>query len=72
MWSVKSGATKDGIAMTGALLIADGVLITGMAGAEYGSRGYVEGYDPKDGTRLWRRYTNGTWSAKTGLIPRSR
>jgi alcohol dehydrogenase (cytochrome c) len=57
IWSVKSGDAKDGIAMTGAPLIADGVLITGMAGAEYGSRGYVEGYDPKDGTRLWRRYT---------------
>jgi len=57
LWSVKSGDAKDGIAMTSAPLIADGVLITGMAGAEYGSRGYVEGYDPKDGTRLWRRYT---------------
>jgi alcohol dehydrogenase (cytochrome c) len=32
IWSVKSGATKDGIAMTGGPLIADGVLITGMAG----------------------------------------
>ena len=57
IWSVKSRATKDGIAMTGAPLVANGVLITGMAGAEYGSRGYVEGYEPKDGTRLWRRYT---------------
>jgi alcohol dehydrogenase (cytochrome c) len=43
--------------MTGAPLIANGVLITGMAGAEYGSRGYVEGYDPNDGKRLWRFYT---------------
>ena len=57
IWSVKSGDAKDGIAMTSAPLIADGVLITGMAGAEYGSRGYVEAYDPNDGKRLWRRYT---------------
>jgi outer membrane protein assembly factor BamB len=57
VWSVKSGDAKDGIAMTGAPLIANGVLITGMAGAEYGSRGYIEGYDPNDGKRLWRRYT---------------
>jgi alcohol dehydrogenase (cytochrome c) len=57
VWSSKSGEAKEGIAMTGAPLIANGVLITGMAGAEYGSRGYVEGYDPNDGKRLWRFYT---------------
>ena len=57
IWNTKSGDAKDGIAMTGAPLIANGVLITGMAGAEYGSRGYIEGYDPKTGKRLWRRYT---------------
>jgi alcohol dehydrogenase (cytochrome c) len=57
IWNVKSGDAKDGIAMTGAPLIADGVLMVGMAGAEYGSRGYIEGYDPNDGKRLWRRYT---------------
>src|ERR1700688_3913745 len=56
IWSVKSGEAKDGIAMTGAPLIANGVLITGMAGAESGSRGYIEGYDPNDGKRLWRHY----------------
>jgi alcohol dehydrogenase (cytochrome c) len=57
IWNVKSGDAKEGIAMTGAPIIANGVLITGMAGAEYGSRGYIEGYDPNDGKRLWRRYT---------------
>ena len=57
MWNVKSGEAKDGIAMTGAPLVANGVLITGMAGAEYGSRGYIEGYDPATGNRLWRHYT---------------
>ncbi len=56
VWSVKSGESKDGIAMTGAPLLANGVLIVGMAGAEYGSRGYIEGYDPSDGKRLWRHY----------------
>jgi alcohol dehydrogenase (cytochrome c) len=57
LWSAKSGETKDGISMTGAPLLANGVLITGVAGAEYGIRGYVEGYDPETGTRLWRHYT---------------
>jgi len=57
LWATKSGDAKDGIAMTNAPLIANGVLITGMAGAEYGSRGYIEGYDPDTGKRLWRLYT---------------
>jgi alcohol dehydrogenase (cytochrome c) len=57
VWNTKSGDAKDGIAMTGAPIIANGVLITGMAGAEYGSRGYIEGYDPDTGKQLWRRYT---------------
>ena len=57
VWSVKSADPKDGIAMTGAPLIANGVLVNGMAGAEFGSRGYLEGHDPATGTSLWRHYT---------------
>ena len=57
VWSVKSGDAKDGVAMTGAPLVADGVVINGVAGAEYGVRGYIEGYDPETGKRLWRHYT---------------
>jgi alcohol dehydrogenase (cytochrome c) len=57
VWSVKSADPKDGFAMTGAPLIANGVLINGMAGAEFGSRGYLEGHDPATGTSLWRHYT---------------
>ena len=44
VWNVKSADTKDGFAMTGAPLIANGVLINGMAGAEFGSRGYLEAH----------------------------
>jgi alcohol dehydrogenase (cytochrome c) len=57
VWNVKSAETKDGFAMTGAPLIANGVLINGMAGAEFGSRGYLEGHDPATGKQLWRHYT---------------
>ena len=57
VWNVKSAETKDGFAMTGAPLIANGVLINGMAGAEFGSRGYLEGHDPATGRLLWRHYT---------------
>ena len=34
LWATRSGESKDGIAMTNAPLIANGVLITGMAGAD--------------------------------------
>ncbi len=57
VWNVKSAEIKDGFAMTGAPLIANGVLINGMAGAEFGSRGYLESHDPATGKQLWRHYT---------------
>ena len=57
VWSVKSADTKDGYAMTGAPLIANGVVVNGMAGAEFGSRGFLEGHDPATGKTLWRWYT---------------
>ena len=38
-------------------LVADGVVITGISGAEYGIRGFIDGWDPDDGKHLWRTYT---------------
>jgi alcohol dehydrogenase (cytochrome c) len=43
--------------MTGAPLIVNGVVITGVAGAEFSHRGFLEGYDAKTGKHLWRLYT---------------
>jgi alcohol dehydrogenase (cytochrome c) len=43
--------------MTGAPLIVDGIVITGVAGAEFSHRGLLEGYDAKTGKHLWRTYT---------------
>ena len=43
--------------MTVAPLIANGVLITGISGAEFGIRGFIDGWDPETGKHLWRRYT---------------
>ncbi len=57
VWVVRAGDTNEGIAMTGAPLIANGVVIVGVAGSEFSIRGYIDGYDPATGTRLWRRYT---------------
>ena len=56
-WNVQSIEFDDGYSMTVTPLIADGVLIVGVSGGEYGIRGYIEGYDPETGDRLWRTYT---------------
>jgi alcohol dehydrogenase (cytochrome c) len=57
VWRTKSGDPKLGYAMTGAPLIVNGVVIVGVAGAEYGHRGYLAGYDSATGKELWRIWT---------------
>jgi alcohol dehydrogenase (cytochrome c) len=60
IWSVRSPEPvtyANGYAMTGAPLIVDGIVIMGVAGAEFSHRGLLEGYDAKTGKHLWRLYT---------------
>ena len=57
VWRTKSADPKDGYSMTVAPLVASGVVIAGVAGAEFGHRGYLEGLDPQTGKQLWRTYT---------------
>jgi alcohol dehydrogenase (cytochrome c) len=57
LWKTKVAEWKDGYSITGAPTVANGVLMTGMTGGEYGVRGFVAGYDPETGKQLWRRYT---------------
>jgi len=57
IWKTKVGEWTDGISLTLAPLIANGVLIIGNSGAEFGVRGFIDGYDPDTGKQLWRRYT---------------
>ena len=57
VWKEKVAEWKEGFSITGAPLVANGVLISGMSGAEFGVRGFLDGYDPDTGKRLWRLYT---------------
>jgi alcohol dehydrogenase (cytochrome c) len=60
IWSARSPEPvtyANGYAMTGAPLIVDGIVIMGVAGAEFSHRGLLEGYDAKTGKHLWRLYT---------------
>ena len=80
LWKQKAAEYKDGYSMTHAPLIADGVLITGISGGEYGSRGFLDGWDLKTGEKKWHRWTTAapgepggdTWKGeayKTGGAP---
>ncbi len=57
VWKEKFAEWKEGVSSIVAPLIANGVLITGMSGAEFGVRGFLDGWDPETGKKLWRRYT---------------
>ena len=73
IWKSKAAEWKEGYSMTVAPLIANGVLVTGISGAEFGIRGFIDGWDPETGKQLWRRYIvpargekgNETWPQDT-------
>jgi alcohol dehydrogenase (cytochrome c) len=57
VWSVQSERWQDGYTITSAPLYLDGLVITGFAGAEFGTRGRVKAYDATDGSHRWTFYS---------------
>jgi len=57
VWKQKVAEWRDGYSMTVAPLVANGVLINGISGAEFGIRGFIDGWNTETGEHLWRRYT---------------
>jgi alcohol dehydrogenase (cytochrome c) len=57
LWNQKFADTKEGYYATSAPIVANGVLISGMAGGESTTRGFLIGWDPDTGKKLWTRYT---------------
>src|SRR5882672_85206 len=57
IWTQKFADWKEGYYASSAPIVANGVLISGMAGGESTTRGFLDGWDPDTGTKLWRRYT---------------
>jgi alcohol dehydrogenase (cytochrome c) len=57
LWNQKFAEARDGYYATGGPIVANGVLISGMAGGESTTRGFLDGWDPDTGKKLWRRYT---------------
>lgn len=73
LWEVQVADTIAGYSITSAPLAVRDKVITGVAGGEYGIRGFVDAYDAATGKRLWRFYTapgpgefgNDTWQGDT-------
>ncbi len=57
VWNQKFAEANDGYYSTSAPIVANGVLISGVAGGESTTRGFLDGWDPDTGKKLWRRYT---------------
>jgi len=70
VWRTQAADPKQGYAMTHAPLAIKDKVIAGVAGGEYGIRGFVAAFDANTGKEVWRFYTipgpgepgNETWS----------
>jgi alcohol dehydrogenase (cytochrome c) len=57
LWNQRFADLHDGYYSTGGPMVANGVLISGVGGGESTTRGFLDGWDPDTGKKLWRRYT---------------
>lgn len=57
LWETQVADTMKGYSITEAPLAIQGKVIVGVAGGEFGIRGFVDAYDAATGKRLWRFYT---------------
>jgi alcohol dehydrogenase (cytochrome c) len=57
IWKQKFAEYKEGYTGIIAPLVANGVVISGVAGGDRTTRGFLVGWDPDTGKKLWQRYT---------------
>ncbi|HTD92041.1 MAG TPA: PQQ-dependent dehydrogenase, methanol/ethanol family [Burkholderiales bacterium] len=57
IWRQKYAEFKEGYKGVVAPNIFNGVLVSGMGGGDSTTRGFIEGYEPNTGKRLWRTWT---------------
>ena len=57
LWDATLGDYKTGYASTLAPLVVKDKVIVGVAGGEYGIRGFIDAYDAQTGKQAWRFYT---------------
>jgi alcohol dehydrogenase (cytochrome c) len=57
IWETTIDDYKKGYTATAAPLIVKNLVIVGIAGAEFGTRDFLDAYDAKSGKRVWRFWT---------------
>jgi quinohemoprotein ethanol dehydrogenase len=57
VWTIQAESPKENFSITPAPVYYDGLVITGFAGADRGTRGRVKAYDARDGRLVWTFYT---------------
>jgi quinohemoprotein ethanol dehydrogenase len=56
-WTIQAERIEENFSITPAPVYYDGIVITGFAGADRGTRGRVKAYDADDGNLVWTFYT---------------
>lgn len=75
-WTRVLGDWQAGITATGAPYVVKGMVIAGIAGGEYGVRGYIKAFDAASGAPRWTTYTipgpgeagNDSWPGETWKV----
>lgn len=57
LWKTAVAPESAGYTMTGAPLVVKNKVIVGVAGGEYGIRGFIAAYDAQNGKQVWRFHT---------------
>ena len=57
LWKTAVGDPEDGHALTLAPLVVKDKVVVGIAGGEYGIRGFISAYDAATGEEAWKFYT---------------
>ena len=73
LWETQIADTLQGYTITAAPLAVKDKIIVGIAGGEFGIRGFLDAYDARTGKRLWRfntvpgpgEFGNNTWTGDT-------
>jgi alcohol dehydrogenase (cytochrome c) len=73
VWEAKVEDWEHGYSITGAPLVVKDMVLTGVAGGEFGIRGFVKAFDARTGALRWTAYTipgpgepgNETWPGDT-------
>jgi len=56
-WNIEVGDPKLGYSITHAPLVVKDKVVVGVAGGEYGIRGFIAAYEAKTGKQAWKFYT---------------